>query len=95
MRMESTLKFIYKALFVEGRDSDVTVKVMDKEWHLHKMYLQQVCFYLFPTSLQRFRFNFCIIIYFLSVKVFASEFVEVCLILHLFVSSNGYFQHSY
>lgn len=37
----STVQYIYQALFVEGRDSDVTVVALDEEFALHKVYLGQ------------------------------------------------------
>ncbi|KAL1139368.1 hypothetical protein AAG570_006352 [Ranatra chinensis] len=36
-----TAHYIYKALFVEGKDSDVTVNMLNKDWKLHKVYLRQ------------------------------------------------------
>jgi len=36
-----TTQYIYKTLFVEGRNHDVVVDVLGKEWKLHKVYLTQ------------------------------------------------------
>lgn len=40
-KMKSTSKYIYKALFVNGENSDVTIHALGKEWPLHKIYLCQ------------------------------------------------------
>ncbi|XP_044765798.1 protein germ cell-less-like [Coccinella septempunctata] len=40
-KLESTTKYIYQALFEEGKNSDVTVCALDEEFHLHKIYLSQ------------------------------------------------------
>lgn len=40
-KLLSTTNYIYQALFLDGRDSDITVEVLGKEWKLHKIYLQQ------------------------------------------------------
>ncbi|KAK9506782.1 hypothetical protein O3M35_008655 [Rhynocoris fuscipes] len=36
-----TTHYIYKALYVEGKDSDITVEILNKNWKLHKVYLRQ------------------------------------------------------
>lgn len=36
-----TTDYIYKALFVEQRNSDISVHALNKVWHLHKIYLCQ------------------------------------------------------
>ena len=41
-KMKSTSKYIYQTLFVDGKNSDVTISALDKDWHLHKVYLCQV-----------------------------------------------------
>ncbi|XP_039277353.1 protein germ cell-less [Nilaparvata lugens] len=40
-KMVCTAKYIYKALFLDGQEYDIIVDVLDKEWKLHKIYLQQ------------------------------------------------------
>lgn len=40
-RIMSTSKYIYKTLFEEGRDSDVKIIALEREWNLHKLYLCQ------------------------------------------------------
>jgi BTB/POZ domain-containing protein 13 len=40
-KMKSTSDYIFKTLFINGENSDVVVKALDKEWHLHKIYLCQ------------------------------------------------------
>lgn len=35
-------QYIYKALFQEGKNHDVTLVIFGKEWNLHKIYLCQV-----------------------------------------------------
>lgn len=37
----TTTEYIYKNLFQEQRQSDVCIKALGKEWHLHKLYLSQ------------------------------------------------------
>lgn len=46
-KLTCTAMYIYQALFVEGKDSDITVSVLNSEWKLHKVYLGQVR--LFPS----------------------------------------------
>lgn len=41
-KIKTTTEYIYQVLFVEGVNSDVTIKALDKEWKLHKLYLRQV-----------------------------------------------------
>lgn len=36
-----TTKYIYQALFLEHRNSDIAVHALGKVWHLHKIYLCQ------------------------------------------------------
>ncbi|KAJ8954095.1 hypothetical protein NQ318_004400 [Aromia moschata] len=38
---KSTAKYIYQALFLEGKNSDVTVCALGEEFHLHRVYLCQ------------------------------------------------------
>ncbi|XP_049807336.1 protein germ cell-less [Schistocerca nitens] len=40
-KLMCTPKYIHKALFTEGKGSDVTVNALDKQWKLHKIYLSQ------------------------------------------------------
>ncbi|KAG5887937.1 hypothetical protein JTB14_003032 [Gonioctena quinquepunctata] len=40
-KLISTANYIYQALFVEGKNSDVTVCALDREFHLHRVYLCQ------------------------------------------------------
>ncbi|XP_054263074.1 protein germ cell-less-like [Macrosteles quadrilineatus] len=40
-KLTCTTQYIYKALFVDGRNSDVVVDALGKEWRLHKVYLTQ------------------------------------------------------
>lgn len=39
--MLSTAKYIYQALFLEGKNSDITVCALGEEFYLHKVYLCQ------------------------------------------------------
>ncbi|KAJ8924933.1 hypothetical protein NQ315_001096 [Exocentrus adspersus] len=40
-KLVSTAKYIYQALFLEGKNSDVTVCALGEEFHLHRVYLCQ------------------------------------------------------
>ncbi|KAF6208135.1 hypothetical protein GE061_016585 [Apolygus lucorum] len=40
-KLACTAMYIYQALYVEGKDSDITVNVLEKDWKLHKVYLGQ------------------------------------------------------
>ena len=40
-RLQSTTRYIYETLFVNGQTSDVKIIALGKEWHLHKVYLCQ------------------------------------------------------
>ncbi|RNA45244.1 germ cell-less -like 1 [Brachionus plicatilis] len=40
-KMKSTSNYIYKTLFVNGENSDIKVRALNKEWSLHKLYLCQ------------------------------------------------------
>ncbi|XP_045213883.1 germ cell-less protein-like 1 [Mercenaria mercenaria] len=40
-RIKSTSKYIYQTLFLEGENSDVTIRALDRDWKLHKLYLKQ------------------------------------------------------
>ena len=44
-KLRSTSSYIYQTLFKEGRDSDVTVRALDKEWRLHRLYLCQSSYF--------------------------------------------------
>ena len=37
--MKSTTQYIYNTLFLNGENSDLIIKALNKEWHLHKIYL--------------------------------------------------------
>ncbi|KAI6216079.1 hypothetical protein M3Y94_00461100 [Aphelenchoides besseyi] len=37
----NTPNYIYRRLFVDGCDSDITVTALDNEWKLHRVYLEQ------------------------------------------------------
>ena len=43
----STSDYIYKTLFEDGHESDMTVAALGKEWNLHKVYLCQVSYFIF------------------------------------------------
>lgn len=40
-KMKSTTNYIYKTLFVDGENSDIKVRALNKNWFLHKLYLCQ------------------------------------------------------
>lgn len=40
-KMKSTSTYIYNTLYLKGENSDVTVRALDKDWQLHKIYLCQ------------------------------------------------------
>lgn len=40
-KLLSTAHYIYQALFLDGKDSDITVNILNKDWKLHKVYLGQ------------------------------------------------------
>lgn len=40
-KMKSTTNYIYKTLFINGENSDISVRALNKDWHLHKLYLCQ------------------------------------------------------
>ena len=40
-RLKSTSRYIYENLFLEGRESDITLSALNREWKLHKLYLSQ------------------------------------------------------
>ena len=44
-KLRTTSRYIYENLFLEGRDSDVVVTALDKEWKLHKLYLCQSLYF--------------------------------------------------
>jgi len=41
-KLKTTSDYIYKVLFMEGENSDVTINALGKQWMLHKLYLKQV-----------------------------------------------------
>lgn len=40
-RLKTTSRYIYETLFIEGRDSDMVVSSLNRDWKLHKLYLCQ------------------------------------------------------
>ncbi|ESO84793.1 hypothetical protein LOTGIDRAFT_221919 [Lottia gigantea] len=40
-RTKSTSKYIFQTLFINGENSDITIKAIGKDWNLHKHYLCQ------------------------------------------------------
>merc|ERR550519_959785 len=40
-RLKTTSRYIYETLFMEGRDSDIIVSALSRDWKLHKLYLCQ------------------------------------------------------
>ena len=40
-KLRTTSRYIFETLFLEGRDSDITVNALNREWKLHKLYLRQ------------------------------------------------------
>ena len=40
-KIRSTTDYIYETLFQKGESSDLVVKALGKDWHLHKVYLRQ------------------------------------------------------
>ncbi|XP_063217895.1 protein germ cell-less isoform X2 [Bacillus rossius redtenbacheri] len=40
-KLDGTLNYVYKTLYLEGKDSDILVIALDKLWKLHKVYLCQ------------------------------------------------------
>jgi hypothetical protein len=40
-KMKSTTQYVYNTLFLNGENSDLIIKALNKEWHLHKIYLCQ------------------------------------------------------
>ncbi|CAH1407811.1 unnamed protein product [Nezara viridula] len=40
-KLLSTAHYIYQALFVDGKDSDITVNILNKDFKLHRVYLGQ------------------------------------------------------
>ena len=41
-KVKTTSKYIYKTLFLNGENSDITIVALGQEWPLHKVYLCQV-----------------------------------------------------
>lgn len=41
MFLKTHFRYIYETLFLEGRESDITVSALNREWRLHKLYLCQ------------------------------------------------------
>ena len=42
-KLRTTSKYIFETLFLEGRDSDITLNALNKEWKLHKVELLIFC----------------------------------------------------
>ena len=45
-KLRTTSRYIYDTLFIEGKDSDLTLNALNKEWKLHKV----SCFRKFNTQ---------------------------------------------
>jgi BTB/POZ domain-containing protein 13 len=43
--MKSTSSYIYNTLFINGENSDILVRALDKDWRLHKLYLCQSLYF--------------------------------------------------
>lgn len=41
----STAQYVYQALYKEGKNSDVTVRALGEDFHLHKIYLCQSAYF--------------------------------------------------
>ena len=41
-KLRTTSRYIYETLFVEGRDSDLTLNALSREWKLHKVEIRRV-----------------------------------------------------
>lgn len=44
-RLMTTSQYIYRALFQEGQNNDITLIALGKSWRLHKVYLMQSAFF--------------------------------------------------
>ncbi|KAJ8022668.1 Germ cell-less protein-like 1 [Holothuria leucospilota] len=44
-KLKSTAKYIYQTLFINGENSDITIKALNKDWPLHKIYLCQSSYF--------------------------------------------------
>jgi len=44
-KLRTTSRYIYQTLFLEGRESDVIVTALNREWKLHKLYLCQSLYF--------------------------------------------------
>ncbi|KAG5445776.1 Germ cell-less protein-like 1 [Clonorchis sinensis] len=44
-RIRSTYNYVYRELFCKGEGSDLTVKSLNEEWHLHRLYVKQSPFF--------------------------------------------------
>ena len=44
-RLKTTSRYIYETLFLEGRESDIIVSALNREWKLHKLYLGQSAYF--------------------------------------------------
>lgn len=40
-KLKSTTKHIYDTLFLNGEGSDITIRALGRDWHLHKVYISQ------------------------------------------------------
>lgn len=40
-KMKSTTQYVYNTLFLNGENSDLVIRALNKDWHLHKIYLCQ------------------------------------------------------
>jgi len=44
-KMKSTSTYIYNTLFLNGENSDITLRALNKDWRLHKVYLCQSAYF--------------------------------------------------
>lgn len=44
-RLRTTSQYIYQTLFLNGENSDVTIKALGQEWNLHKVYIRQAGYF--------------------------------------------------
>lgn len=57
-KMKSTSNYIYNTLFVNGESSDICVRALNREWHLHKLYLCQSPYFDSMFKVKLIYFNF-------------------------------------
>ena len=44
-RVKTTSNYIFDTLFINGKNSDVTIIAFEKEWRLHRVYLSQATYF--------------------------------------------------